>query len=428
MTSTAPQHIAVVGSGPSGCFLAQALHKTWPEARVDVIDRSAAPYGLIRDGVAADHQHTKNIVRQFERTFGEENVAFRGNVEIGTDVSLEDLRAAYDVVALAVGRPVDRALQLPGADLAGVHTAGEVIRPLNSVHHRAADLPAIGEQVVIVGGGNVSLDVARFLAKTAEQYTGSDVNDDAMAAYTKSPAREVTVLSRSGIAEAKSDPLMLKEFGDIDGVKVEVAHDAETDPLLPELGKRHQVLAALVEREVPEPRVVVRFAFGVSPIGFEGEDAVTGVALDQELGGMPQLLPAQTVVSAIGFEADHEDPALTGFTAEQLLPAEEARMDDGLYRTGWFKRGPQGTIPVNRACAIGVGKEIAGDVESGALTPKPDAGGWETLPQAARAKAVDFAGWKRIDRAETEAAADGRVRRKFPDRASMLAVLGTAGD
>src|SRR5699024_2048579 len=219
MTTDKPLQIAVVGSGPSGCFLAQALNRKRPDDIITVFDQLAAPYGLIRYGVATDHQQTKTITRQFDRLFAKDNVQFAGNVEIGAEIDLKDLREQFHVVALATGRPNARQLDLPGKELSGVYTAADLIYSLNSFRGKTDVFSTLGEHIVLVGGGNVALDILRFLIKEHTDYDGSDINDDALEAYLDAPVKSITVLNRSSIDDAKSDSAMLRELGSIDGVQ-----------------------------------------------------------------------------------------------------------------------------------------------------------------------------------------------------------------
>ena len=420
MTDPTPRHVAIVGSGPSGCFVAQALRRAWPEAEVTVFDRLAAPYGLIRYGVAADHQHTKAITRQFDRAFAEGELRFAGNVEIGTDVSLDELREHFDVVVLASGRWRDRMLSVPGSRLAGVVPSGDLVNALNGVPRPAIPMPAIGERVVVVGAGNVAIDMVRFLIKTAADHDGSDVTPEALEHYLARPATHVTVLSRSPIAAAKSDVAMVRELGKMPGVRFTVAN---TSPAADDnaLGrKREAAFAALAQLEVADPRVHVHFVFGAEPGRVLGRERVEGVQLAAAPAGEPTTIAADTVVSAIGFDVNA--PGHWHY-AEHLdfAPSESGALEPGLYRAGWLKRGPHGAIPANRADAVEVAKEIVADVASGRTRADASRRGVAALPARVREQLIDFDGWRRIDAAEVAAAGPGRLRRKFTDHDAMVA-------
>ncbi|GAA4284205.1 FAD-dependent oxidoreductase [Brevibacterium daeguense] len=417
-----PQHIAIVGSGPSGCFIAQALRRAWRDAEITVFDRLAVPYGLIRYGVAADHQHTKAITRQFDRAFMGGDVRFAGNVEIGNDLSLEELRSCFDLVVLASGRWRDRRLTVPGARLPGVVPSGDIINALNAVPRPGLPMPEIGERVVVVGGGNVAIDIVRFLAKRAEDYAGSDVASTALDRYLVAPARQVTVLSRSPIASAKSDVAMVKELGRIPRVRYTYSNSSRASEDNTLGRKREEAFAALAALEAPDPRLHVHFVFGAVPDRITGDQRVEAVRLAAAPAGEPGTVPADTVISAIGFDVNA--PGHNHY-AEHLdfSPSEDSgRIEPGLYRAGWLKRGPVGAIPANRADSNEVAKEIIADVESGLTPLTGDKHGFASLPARVREQAVSFEAWQRIDEAERAAAPEDRVRHKLVDHDAMVAI------
>lgn len=421
MSGPTPRHIAIVGSGPSGCFVAQALKRTWKDADITVFDRLAVPYGLIRYGVAADHQHTKAITRQFDRAFASGDARFAGNVEIGSDLSLDELREAFDVVVLASGRWRDRMLTVPGSRLEGVIPSGDLINALNTVPRPAIPMPEIGERVVVVGAGNVAIDMVRFLVKSGDDYTGSDVSPEALAQYLRRPATRVTVLSRSPIAAAKADVAMLRELAKIPGVRYTYAN---TSPAAPDntLGvKREEAIAALAALAVESPRVEVHFVFGAEPGRISGDGRVEKVHLAAAPAGEPTVIEADTVISAIGFDVNA--PGHWHYAEEiDFAPSESGFLEPGLYRAGWLKRGPHGAIPANRADSVEVAKEIVADVASGRTPIRDDRGGYDALPEQVRRRAVSFEQWLRIDAVEAKAADEGRVRRKLIDHDEMVAI------
>ena len=228
--------IAIVGSGPSGCYLAQALLKSAPDLEVDLIDALPVPYGLVRYGVAADHQGTKAVARQFARVFERQGAQFFGNVTVGRDVSLEALRGAYDAVVLAAGLSGDRRLGVAGDDLAGIYGAGHLTRALYD-HPDANPLPDLGKSPLIIGNGNVAIDLLRLLAKQPEELDGSDLGAAATAWLAASGIETLTIVGRSPAAQAKFDPVMIKELAKLGHVQIEV-RDAD-------LGAGGKVLEAL---------------------------------------------------------------------------------------------------------------------------------------------------------------------------------------
>lgn len=414
--------IAVIGSGPAGCYLAQSLTRSAPDVRITIIDRLVSPFGLVRYGVAADHQHTKAITRQFERLFQSPQVRFAGDIEIGRDLSLDDLRAHFDAVVVATGLTADRGLGVPGADLPGVVGSGLCTRVLNAHPDAPTELPDLGDDVVVIGAGNVALDVLRFLVKDEAGYDASDIADPALAAYLAAPARRVALVSRSAAVDAKGDAQMLKELSALPRARY-----ATPDGIDPEPGReldragaaRLAAFRELLDAERPaHPGPEVTLRFGLSPLRVVGADRVE--AVEFAVSGTDEVvrIPATAVVTAIGFTAA-PDHALAAIVAD---PAATGRVAPGLYRTGWAKRGPRGAIPENRACAKSVADEIAADLGSGALPVDPARRGFDGLPEAVRARAVSYDQWLALDAYERELAPAGRVRRKLPDHDQMAAI------
>lgn len=404
--------IAIVGSGPSGCFTAQALRRTFPTAPIEVFDRLPTPYGLVRYGVAGDHQGTKAVSRQFDRLFLAEGVTYRGNCRMGAegadaDVTLDELRAAHDVVVLATGMHGDARLDVPGAEYA--RGAGAVTRLLNA-HPDEAEPAPLGERVVVVGHGNVAMDVARLLARDSEGLGGSDIEDDVHQRFAGA-VRTVHLVGRSAPSGAKFDPVMVRELAALPGVQ-HVVHgagqlpgdcrDARVDAV--------RSLLAAPAGEAPAARVRIEWWFGLSPARVEVEgvedDARVTAAVFTGRGGEEIRIDADDVITAVGFTADFDSPLEPG-----AHPG--GRVEPGLYVAGWLRRGPRGTIPDQRVDARGLAQTIADDVRSGAIeVSRPGL--------APTADVVDFDGWRRIDLRERLAAAPGRERVKLRSREEML--------
>ena len=451
MTSGTSARIAIVGSGPSGCYLAQALLRALPGAEIVIFDRLVSPFGLVRYGVAADHQHTKAITRQFDRLFQGGGVRFAGDIAVGRDVALAELRSHFDAVALATGLTGDRGLGLPGCALPGVVGAGTLSRILNAHPDEGETLPELGTDVVVIGAGNVALDVLRFLVKGADDYADSDIADGPLEAYLSAPAERVALVSRSDVADSKGDPQMLKELaqlprgryaagGDPDpgadpgrgrgsGAGADPGPDAGPAAAPRELDRaaagRVAAVAELLSPDRPaHPGPAVDLRFGWSPVRILGEDRVTGVELAR--GDELAIIPATAVITAIGFGAagDDEPAALIGGLAPD--PA-TGRIEPGLYRAGWAQRGPRGAIPENRTFAKQVADEIAADLASGALPVDPARTGYAGLPDAVRERAVGYEQWLALEAHERELAPAGRVRRKLADHDRMGRIArGTA--
>ncbi|WP_024356095.1 cytochrome P450 [Leucobacter chironomi] len=418
--------VAIVGSGPAGSFTAQALRRSFPAAPVEVFDELPTPYGLVRYGVAADHQGTKAVARQFDRLFAEEGVRFRGSCRVGADVSLEDLRGAYDAVVLATGMHRDARLPVPGADLVGVRGAGAVTRFLNC--HPDEPVPdPLGERVAVIGHGNVAMDIVRLIARDAAGFEGSDIDDASHRRFTER-VRTVHVVGRSGPATARFDPVMVRELAGLAGVR-HVVHGAGE---LADDGRdaRIDAVRALAARGAgaggaggagaagpgapageAEPRITIEWWFGLAPERLEGEGRVE-TAVFRSGEGETRIV-VDDVITAIGFAADENSPLEPGAHPD-------GRVEPGLYAAGWLRRGPRGTIPDQRADARDLARIIAADLQSGAVTVS--AAG---LPPIAGE--TDFDGWRRIDLRERLTAAPGRERAKLPTREAQLEAAADTG-
>lgn len=409
--------IAVVGSGPAGCYTAQALLKDWPGARITVFDRLPVPYGLVRYGIATDHQGTKNITRQFDRLFQGEGVSFVGNVHVGTDISLEDLRALFDVVVLSTGLSADRPLAIPGSHLAGVYGSGHLTRWLNSHPGDVNRSPELGSDVLIIGNGNVAIDLVRLLARGPEDFEGTDIHDSVLGQLTTASVRRIRVIGRASAAEAKFDTVMIKELAKISGLEIRIKGTVDAAEAADTPHPKVSALQDLAAHTRGNLRVEVEFIFGCTPVRLEGTDKVTS-AIFTDATGSTISFPADSVLTAIGFAGDSGTGLGAGSEAIGTSTPRPYRLDTGLYCAGWFRRGAQGTIPENRNDAKAVAAFITDDLRSGpTIENKP---GVDGLPSDIREMSSSFADWKRIDAAETAAARPGRIRSKFLTTKDML--------
>ncbi|MGK0741593.1 FAD-dependent oxidoreductase [Leucobacter sp. Z1108] len=428
MSLTSPLRVAIVGSGPSGCYMAQALRRASPDAEIQIFEKLVSPFGLIRYGVAPDHQHTKSIVRQFERLFTYQGVGLVGNVELGVDVSLAELQEAFTLVVLATGLTQDRTLMLPGSQPLPAIGAGDLIRQWNGYPGSAPKSEHLGERVVVVGAGNVSMDILRILAKRPADLVGSDICDEALGSYFDRPAHTITVVSRSGLDAAKFDPVMLTELGQIPGVRFSFAGElGRVSDSSARAKSRREAMDLLCDREVPEPiRLQVEFLFGWAPISYGRNLAGTQVGI-QASGGEIRTLTVDSVVTAIGFQHGIDHSGFLDAESQHVLGAGAAsgKVRDGLYCTGWLRRGSDGGIPENRRCAQEVAATIIADLSTGKVRPEPSQRGLEMLPKSVTDRATDFQAWVRLDHAEISAARPQRVRRKFPDHGAMRALALT---
>jgi len=402
--------VAIVGSGPSGCYLAQALLKASPGLRVDLLDSLPVPYGLVRYGVAPDHQGTKAVTRQFERLFERQGARFIGNVIVGKDISLEDLRTAYDAVVLAVGLSADRRLGIPGEELEGVVGAGALTRALYE-HPDADPLPALGPHVIIMGNGNVAIDLLRLLAKTPDELAGSDLGPAPSDWLARSGISDIEIIGRSPAAQAKFDPVMVKELAKLSGVTIRVLEAGASED--PEAVKKIEALRS-IDGHGSGPRRLT-FRFGLTPIALEGKHGRVTEAHFRSAKGDLVALPCSAFLKAIGFETDgvlRREALIEG-----ALDAANGVLAPGFYATGWFRRGPRGTIPENRADAQHLAARILAD-----LNDQPSTSQKPGTVQLNGHAVVGYEGWKKIDAAETSNPPENRCRVKISTRAEMLLI------
>ena len=427
------RHVAVIGSGPAGYYTAEACQKAFGESvRVDIIDRLPVPYGLIRTGVAPDHQSIKAVSKRYEATALSDNVRFVGNVTVGQDVSIPELLDLYDAVVLATGAPHDRPLGIPGDDLPGVIGSAAFVGWYNGHPDFARlDPPLGGSGAVIVGAGNVALDVARILAKTGEEFAGSDIVGHALAALEPHGIRDITILARRGPHEIAMTPKELGELGHLSRATplVDPADlpPADADAALePGLRKSVSHLRAFAGNEPAAP-VSIHFDFFAMPVAIEGDGKVERVIVERtrldDSGratgtGETYAIPAGLVVSCIGYRT----PPIEGVPYDAKLGRfanDEGRIAPGLYAVGWARRGPTGTIGTNRPDGFLIAEQIAADVP--ADSAKKGRAGLDDLFSARGVDVVTFRDWQGIERAEIANARDGAPREKFTSLDAMLA-------
>jgi NADPH-dependent glutamate synthase beta subunit-like oxidoreductase len=394
--------VAIVGAGPSGFYAADGLLRARPDLHIDIIDRLPTPYGLVRAGVAPDHQGTKAIVRQFEKLLAQPDVRFAGNIEVGRDLSWEEFDAAYDAVIVATGMVIDRKLGVPGEDLPHVWGSWRFVGWLNGhPDFRAGPDLSKAKSVAVIGNGNVALDVARVLAKSAEEMAKSDIVPEAGAAIASAPITDIYVIGRRGPEHASFTNNELAEMGRLaravsvtDAKALNVAPPA-TDPTPERLrkAKNLEILKGFAGHKAGEKPVTVHFVFNAVPKAIRpGEIELTS----NSMGG---TLKADLVVTCIGYSGED-------------FPKRE-----DVFPVGWAKRGPTGTIPTNRAESHAVAQQVLAFLKDRDPKSGPD-----VLPIA-----VDAAGWHRIDKHEVAAgAAQGRPRVKLTDWQALLDVAQDA--
>ncbi|MEV7396595.1 FAD-dependent oxidoreductase [Aeromicrobium sp. NPDC092404] len=428
--------VAIVGSGPAALYAADELLKR-PGVTVSVIDRLPTPHGLVRAGVAPDHQHTKSIgglLRQIEDQHGFD---YHLNVEVGTHVSHDELLEHHHAVVYATGASQDRALGIPGEQLPGSATATDFVAWYNGHPEHADDVYDLsGERAVIVGNGNVALDVARILTMDPAELATTDIADHALEALRASAVREVVLLGRRGAAEAAFTlPELIGLLGrdDVD-IEVEGADLAQRVDNVTVGQKLSALRAAAARPRRPGNRRIV-FRFTTSPVAVSGDERVSGLVVRRnELvieAGVARGVPTEDtatiatglVLRAIGYRG----VAVAGIPFDAVagvVPNSGGRVDGtpGTYVAGWIKRGPTGFIGTNKTCAQETVEHLIADFNAGLLAePARPSGAFATLVRSRAPGVVDLRGWRAIDRAEQfEGARQGRPRRKLTRIEDML--------
>ncbi|MCP4643046.1 MAG: FAD-dependent oxidoreductase [bacterium] len=447
-----PLRVAIVGSGPSGFYAAEALFRSDSVVTVDMIDRLPTPYGLVRGGVAPDHFKIKSVTKVYDRIAAKEGFAFLGNVTVGNDITVPELRAHYDAVIFACGAETDRRLDIPGEDLANSHTATEFVGWYNG-HPDFADrtFDLSQEVAVIVGQGNVAVDVARILAKTVDELRETDIASYALEALAESRVREIHMIGRRGPVQAKFTTAEIKEFGvlaDCDPVvdTASLVLDPVSQTELAQATSRHvaknlAVLEEFAGREAPAKCKRFHLHFLQSPVALEGEGRVERVVLETNrlegeafdlraapIGATTEL-PCGLFFRSVGYRG-LPIPGVPFDEGRGVFPNEGGCVTDGgevvpgFYAVGWIGRGPSGIIGNNKPDSVATAKALLADAESLAPCATPDTDAVLGLLAGRGVRVVSFDDWKRIDAAEVaRGEALGKPREKFTRVEEMLAVL-----
>jgi ferredoxin--NADP+ reductase len=425
-----PVRVAVVGSGPAAFYAAgQLLASEDPAVEVDMIERLPTPWGLVRLGVAPDHPNLKTVSRAFERIAQRRGFRFFGNVEVGKDVTQADIEALYDAVVYAVGAQTDRRLGIPGEDLPGSWAATEFVAWYNG-HPDFQDLTfdLSGERAVVVGNGNVALDVARMLALTREELAPTDTADQAIEALLESRIREIVVLGRRGPVQAAWTSTELQEMGELAGADVVVdpaeleldaASEAELEAGSNIVQRNFELLRGFAAREPTGKPRVVRLRFRVSPVEFLGEEKVEGVEVARNVlepdgrGSVHavstderETIPAGIVFRSVGYHGVPL-PEVPFDPKTGTIPNAGGRILDssgapipGLYAAGWIKRGPTGVIGTNKKDATETVDLLLEDAHAGRLAAPQSDVTLDALLAERGVEAVMYAGWEAIDALE----------------------------
>lgn len=458
-TAAQPLRVAIIGAGPAGFYAAERLFKeSAMVVEVDMFDRLPTPFGLVRNGVAPDHQKIKSVTAAFDRIAGNPRFRFFGNVELGRDVSVEDFKEHYHQILYSTGAQTDRPLGIPGDDLIGSHPATEFVAWYNGhPDYRDHHFDLSQERVAVVGVGNVAVDVARILCRTREELMKTDIADYAMEALVNSRVKEVYILGRRGPAQAAFTAPEAKELGELADCDTLVPpEEAELDPLSQATManadradvRKVEIIQELSRRQPTgkSKRLILRFL--VSPTELIGDEngrvkqmklvhnelyATEAGSLRPRATDRTETIDVGLVFRSIGYRGVPL-PGVPFHDSWGVIPNDGGRVLDpatkepllGQYTAGWIKRGPTGVIGTNKPDAAETVENMLADAREGrALSPSnPSAEAVINLLNERQACVVSFADWKRLDEMElNRGKEEGRPRVKFTRIEEMLDAL-----
>ena len=458
-TEENPLRVAIVGAGPSGFYAAEHILKDGDlHAQVDLFDRLPTPFGLVRGGVAPDHPKIKSVIRVYEKTAAREGFRFFGHVKVGRDIEVEELEQLYHAIVFTVGCETDRSLGIPGEELPGSHAATAFVGWYNAHPDYADDVFDLScERAVVVGNGNVAMDVARMLALTDHEVRQTDTADHAIELLDRKQIKEIVVLGRRGPVQAAFTNPEIKELGELEDAEVIVdPADVELDPASKaylesdEADKttrvNYETLKEFSERqpEGKKQRVVLRFL--ASPVEIKGNGKVESIvigrnelveeggALRAKDSGEREELECGLVLRSVGYTGVpiegvpfDERRGLILNEGGRVLDSHNGGHKVGHYTAGWIKRGPSGVIGTNKKDALETVQHLFADVESGTLLEpgKPEPEAVEQLLNERGIRYVTFEDWQAIDEAEIgRGEPHGRPRVKFVRVEEMLETVG----
>ncbi|MGE4169834.1 MAG: NADP oxidoreductase [Candidatus Margulisiibacteriota bacterium] len=454
-SSERPLRVAIIGAGPSGFYVADALFRSALTVHIDAFDRLPTPFGLLRGGVAPDHQQMKTVGKYYERVAGSKPGCFQffGNVKIGQDLSVSELQQCYDAIVFTCGAETDKRLGIPGEDLLGSHTATEFVGWYNGhPDYQTRQFDLSQPSIAIIGQGNVAIDVTRILAKTPAELKDSDITEHALKSLAQSSIKEIHLIGRRGPVQAAFTELEIKELGELEDCDVVVnpadvvlseADQAELDdPANNKARKNYAILKGFAER----PRktgvsktIFVRFL--ESPLEIKGEGHVqhltleknklTGAAGSQKASGTGEKtdLPCGLVFRSVGYRG----VAIAGVPFDDkrgIFPNEGGRIVEnglpvpGFYVSGWIKRGPSGVLGSNKPDGTATVEALLADVASLKPAPSPSTDTMTALLSGRNVRTVSWEDWKKIDAEEVaRGQALGKPREKFVSAEEVFAFL-----
>ena len=420
--------VAIVGAGPAGIYAGNILAHQYPDVEIDLFDSLPAPYGLIRYGVAPDHPRIKGIVNSLHEMLNDGKIRFYGNVTFGKDIDLDDIRRHYHAVIFATGAIKDAELNIPGVDLPGSYGAADFVAWYDGHPDYPRTWPLEAKQVAVLGNGNVALDVARVLAKHADDMLSTDIPDNVYQGLKSSPVTDVHVFGRRGPANIKFTPIELRELGEVEDVDIVLYDEDFPDGWFDEdaegVTNQHKVMARIMEswreRELTGASRRLHLHFYSTPVEILGEDKVTGIKFERTGTGQYFEHEVQAVYRAIGYFGSAL-PDVPFDEKHGVIANEGGRVAHGVYATGWIKRGPVGLIGHTKSDATETIENLVADIPS--LTAPTASESLLSVLDERGVKYTDWSGWLKLD-AHEQALGDkeNRERVKVVDRDEQVKI------
>ena len=403
-----PLRVAIFGAGPAGIYAGNILASSYENVTIDLFDSLPAPYGLIRYGVAPDHPRIKGIVNSLHEMLDSGKIRFFGNVEFGKDLKLDDIRRHYHAVIFATGAIKDAKLQIPGVDLEGSFGAADFVSWYDGHPDVSRTWPLTAEKVAVLGNGNVALDVARVLAKQADDMLTTDIPENVYEGLKQSPVTDVHVFGRRGPADIKFTPIELRELGEVEDVEIvlypedfpEGWFDEDADGVTNQHRVMARVLQSWLDRDSEPAKRRLHLHFWHQPKEILGEAGkVVGMSFDRK--GETREYPLQAIYRAIGY-CGSELPEVPYDETKGVIKNIGGRVVDGIYATGWIKRGPVGLIGHTKSDAMETIENLVADVDTLADPAEPELQQVLSLLQSRNVAYTDWAGWLKLNSHELE--------------------------
>ncbi|MDR6940010.1 FAD-dependent oxidoreductase [Arcanobacterium hippocoleae] len=447
-----PLQVAVIGAGPAGIYASDILAKSDVDAQIDLYEKLPAPYGLVRYGVAPDHPRIKQIIKALYNILQRGDIRLVGNVEVGKDLSFDELHKHYDAIIIATGADRDRPLHIPGADLPEVYGASEFVYWYDGHPDVPRTWPLAAKEVAVIGVGNVALDVARVLAKHPDDLLTTEIPQNVEEGLRQSPITDVHVFGRRGPAQVKFTPMELRELGEVPDVDIIVYeedydYDEASQEAVEKSKMTRQVVNILTDYllDQEEPKTASRrihLHLLQQPVEILGDTHVTGIRMertalqgDETVAGTGEFIdyPVQAVYRAVGYFSS-PIPGAPFDGTRGVVPNQGGRVTrtvngetiTGLYATGWIKRGPVGLIGSTKSDAQETIANLVADYEAGLLHATSQDTGWVAMQQLLENRGVRYTtwhGWELLEEYEKSLGeAKGRERIKVVERETMTAI------